>query len=449
MSNERQESKLIRSLGFWDLMGIALGQIIGVGIMSSTGLAIGMTGSGVVLAFLLSPILVIMCIYPFAILGSAAPITGGPYRYVSRIVGKGAGMVYLLLHITTNLMIATFALSFASYLASVVTGLNQQLIAMTVLTIFFIANLTGTKSAAVLNKVISVLMIGGLLLFVIFGLPKADLGYVFAPSNLFQNGGFQFLSAIALLSSATSGAQVVAELGGETKNPGKTIPKVMIISTFFVGAFYVLLGIVACGILPIEEVANQPLSLVAREIMPVSCFYLFVFGAALGATASTLNATLSWVTKPILVACDDGMLPKWLGSVSKQGVPYKLLTIYYCFGMIPLALNFNLAAIQKFTVANSQLSRLFMCVALFIFASRHEDVLLNSPLKMSCKKAQTIAVLGFIVLLVLSGSLLLNLSIYAVGFLVILVVLVIIYTATYAKKIKLENDLLTDYTTKD
>lgn len=67
MSNERQESKLIRSLGFWDLMGIAIGQIIGVGIMSSTGVAIDMTGSGVVLAFLMSPVLVLMYIYCFTL----------------------------------------------------------------------------------------------------------------------------------------------------------------------------------------------------------------------------------------------------------------------------------------------------------------------------------------------------------------------------------------------
>ena len=53
MSETRQESKLIRNLGFWDLMGIAIGQIIGVGIMSSTGVAIGMTGTGVVLVYLL------------------------------------------------------------------------------------------------------------------------------------------------------------------------------------------------------------------------------------------------------------------------------------------------------------------------------------------------------------------------------------------------------------
>lgn len=48
MSTERQESKLIRNIGFWPLMGIAYGQIIGAGIMTQTGIAIGMTGTGVV-----------------------------------------------------------------------------------------------------------------------------------------------------------------------------------------------------------------------------------------------------------------------------------------------------------------------------------------------------------------------------------------------------------------
>lgn len=99
MSTERQESKLIRNLGFWDLMAIAIGQIIGAGIMSSTGVAIGMTGTGVVLAFLLSPFLTIICIFPVAILSSAVPTTGGPYRYCSRLMGKSTGMIYLLLHV--------------------------------------------------------------------------------------------------------------------------------------------------------------------------------------------------------------------------------------------------------------------------------------------------------------------------------------------------------------
>ena len=263
MSAERQESKLIRNLSFWDLMAISVGQIIGAGIMSSTGVAIGMTGTGVVLAFLLSPVLTIISIFPIAILGATVPTTGGPYRYCSRLLGKTPGMIYLLLHITMNVGLAQYALSFASYLVSITTGLDQHIVGIVILTFFFITNLVGTKSAAVLNKIMSVALIGGLLLFIGFGLPKAGIAYVIEPSHLFAHGTFAFISTLALLSSATAGAQVVAELGGETKDAGRTIPKAMVASTFGVGIFYVLIALVAAGVLPMDQVANQPLTLVA------------------------------------------------------------------------------------------------------------------------------------------------------------------------------------------
>lgn len=447
MSNsERQESKLIRNLGFWDLMGIAVGQIIGAGIMSSTGVAIGMTGTGVVLAYLVSPFLSIISIFPIAVLGASVPTTGGPYRYCSRILGKTPGMIYLLLHITMNVGLAQYALSFASYFVSLVTGLNQHLVAIVVLTFFFLTNLVGTKSAALLNKIMSVLLIGGLLLFIAFSVPKAHLDYVFSTSNLFNHGAFAFVSTLALLSSATSGAQVIAELGGEAKDAGRMIPRVMVLSTFLVGVFYVLIAIGAAGVLPIEEVANQPLTLVARETMPGITFYLFVIGAALGATATTLNATLSWVTKPLLVACDDGVLPRSLGTVSKQGVPVKLLTLFYLVGLIPLALGFDIAFITKFTTANSLLSKLCVCAALFVLAGKSGDVLKRSSMKISPTQARVIAVIAAVVLCVLSSSLLLNLSVSVIAFLAALVVIVLIYANTYAKKIVIENDLDVDYT---
>ena len=315
-----------------------------------------------------------------------------------------------------------------------------------VLTFFFLTNLVGTKSAALLNKIMSVLLIGGLLLFIAFSVPKAHLDYVFSTSNLFNHGAFAFVSTLALLSSATSGAQVIAELGGEAKDAGRMIPRVMVLSTFLVGVFYVLIAIGAAGVLPIEEVANQPLTLVARETMPGITFYLFVIGAALGATATTLNATLSWVTKPLLVACDDGVLPRSLGTVSKQGVPVKLLTLFYLVGLIPLALGFDIAFITKFTTANSLLSKLCVCAALFVLAGKSGDVLKRSSMKISPAQARVIAVIAAVVLCVLSSSLLLNLSVSVIAFLAALVVIVLIYANTYAKKIVIENDLDVDYT---
>lgn len=446
MEAQRQEEKLIRNLGFWDLMAIAVGQIVGAGIMSSTGVAIGMTGTGVVLAFLLSPFLTIISIFPVAILSSAVPTTGGPYRYSSRLVGKTFGIVYLLLHITSySVAVSQYALSFGQYFSSIVPSVDQHVAAMVVLTLFFIMNLIGTKSAAIVNKIMSIALFGGLALFIIFGLPKVDMSYILDTKNLFLNGGMAFVSTLALLSSATAGAQFIAELGGEAKDAGRTIPKVMVISTFGVGVFYVLIALVAAGVLPIPEVANQPLTFVARQTMPVVAFYLFVIGAALGATATTLNATLSWITKPVLVACDDHLLPAKFGTVSSHGVPYKLLTFFYIVGMIPLVLRFDISFITRFTTANSLLTKLMVCIALLALATKYGDFLKRSTLKISPKAAKTIAVIGMIVLCVLSYSLFATLSIKVVAFVAGLIALSIIYAHTVAAKVTVENDLIKDY----
>lgn len=449
MSTERQESKLIRNLGFWDLMAIAVGQIIGAGIMSSTGVAIGMTGTGVVLAFLISPFLTIISIFPVAILSSAVPTTGGPYRYCSRLINKGFGMIYLLLHVTSySVAVSQYALSFGAYFSSIVPSVNQHLAAMVILTLFYAMNLTGAKSAALLNKIISFALFGGLGLFVLFGLPKTDFSYVMNPANMFPNGPLMFVSTLALLSSATAGAQFIAELGGEAKDAGRTIPKVMVASTFGVGVFYVLIALVAAGVLPMEQVANQPLTLVAEATMPKVAMYLFVIGAALGATSSTLNSTLAWITKPLLVACDDGILPRSLGTVSSKGAPYKLLTFFYVVGMLPLLLRFDISFITRFTTANSLLCKLMVCVALFALAATHGDILQRSTLKISASASKALAVVGIVILCVLSYSLFASLSSAVVIFLAALVAVSLVYIKVFTKNLNIENDLIVDYSTQ-
>lgn len=157
---------------------------------------------------------------------------------------------------------------------------------------------------------------------------------------------------------------------------------------------------------------------------------------------------MSWIAKPLLVACDDGLLPKSLGSVSKNGVPYKLLTLFYLAGMIPLVLHHNISFITKFTTANSLLTKLFVCIALFSMAANHSEILNRSALHITAGKAKFLATFGGIVLCVLSYSLFANLSSRVVIFLVVLLVLAILYVTCFRKTVEVPNDLVMDYTTK-
>lgn len=71
--------ELKRNLGRMDLVSVAVGQIIGAGIMAMTGTAIGMTGRSVNLAFIIAGFLCILTAIPQLMVGGTARFKGGQY----------------------------------------------------------------------------------------------------------------------------------------------------------------------------------------------------------------------------------------------------------------------------------------------------------------------------------------------------------------------------------
>ena len=74
----------------------------------------------------------------------------------------------------------------------------------------------------------------------------------------------------------------MVNLSAEAKNPTKDLPQVILVATIAIAIFYALIAMVAGGVLPVSETANQPLDLVARAIMPTPVFLFFVIGGAVG-----------------------------------------------------------------------------------------------------------------------------------------------------------------------
>jgi len=341
MNNSEQNLKKV--LGFKEVLSIAMGQTIGSGVMAMTGIAIGMTGRGVVPAYILSSIFVIFMSIPTMLMGSALPTTGGAYRYASRLFHPIAGLFYMMAYLAYNITLALFAISFADYMQSLIPGIPFKLVAAGILTVMYLTNLFGMKWAAKLQNIMVVVMIVAFAVFIINGIPQVDFTQ-FQTAEQVMPGGFVTLITVAgLLTFATGGANVVSSLGGEMKNPGRDIPLGMALGTLLVGIVYAFMSLIAAGVLPVEQVANQNLSLVAREIMSTPLFLFFIVGGAMFAIATTLNSTMGWVTKPVMAACADGWFPKKLAVVNeKYGTPHILLTIFYVIGLVPILLDIPL-----------------------------------------------------------------------------------------------------------
>jgi APA family basic amino acid/polyamine antiporter len=403
-----QEENLKRVLGTKDVIGLAVGLIIGAGVMSLTGVAIGKTGTGTVFAFLLSAALMVLTTLPIAQLGAAAPSAGGSYKYVSRLLGSKWGFLFIMLYIPTYICLSVYAISFAQYFQVLIPGADAHLTAGAVMTVFYIINILGTKKLSFAQNLMVVLLVAALAAFIGFGLPKVDYAAVFASENLLPAGAGGFLTATALLSFAMVGASFLGDLGGEMKNPSRDIPLGIIVATLGVGLLYALIAIVACGVLPWREVADRPLSAVAQRILSSPLFYLFVIGGGLGATATTINGTLGYVTKPLVIACQDGWLPRRLGAVNKKtGTPIYLLTLFYVVGMIPILFGFSLSTASNLCTGIGMFAFSFPSLAACRLTRKYPGLYENSAFKLPRKMLSFLGILGFAVSIV-QGLLLLS-----------------------------------------
>lgn len=393
--------QLKKSLSFWDVFAIALGQVIGSGIMVLIGIGIEFTAYAIPFAFVLSACLSIIKQIPVAFMGSAMPATGGLYVYCKRILGPRIGFFYLAILLVTHVLISLFALGFAQYAVALVPDLDIRVIALGILIVFYLVNIFGVKQAAAVQKVMIVLLLCGLSSLIFFGILEVDYSHFTDQSKLFPNGWYGFGLACVVLSFSTGGAQYVSELGGEMKNPHHDLPRAIIYSTLLAAVFFALVSIVAVGILPVEQTAGKPLSEVAKAILPAPVYTAFIVGAGLFALATSINSTFSWATKSVLIACEDGWLPKGIAVVNKRfNTPHILLTFLLLFGATPIIAGKDLRYIIMLGGGLVFIYDLIPLVAAFNFAKRLPDVFAGARMNLSERVIRTISVVGMCVLLV-------------------------------------------------
>jgi APA family basic amino acid/polyamine antiporter len=462
MANTENEKNLKKELGFGQLFFMTVGIVIGGGVLSLTGFGIGFTGTGVWLAYLIAAALMIIGSLPMAQLGAIMPGAGGNYRYSSRLCGSWAGWVENVAYIVCYVFCLTFwNLTFAAYFQALVPSANQYVVAGICLTVFFIINMTGTKRLALVETILSVALLVSLALYICFGLAKSDFSVAFNPAYMFPNGAGGMIGTVVLLGMALSGAANIGDLGGEMKNPGVDIPKVIISVTAIVGVAYAVIGVVSSSVLPIENVAFAPLTVVADFIFPKPIFYLFVIGGALGAMATTINGVLAYITKPLIIAAQDGWMPKIFASVDKKtGIPRPALIAFYAVGMIiliVLALGSEtvVAALGTANYVGTAFGFVyfsFSCAGLLVVMAKYPQMYRKAPFKLPvwliyplCIWGLINAVLSFIVFFLPPGAFniglgMLNIKNPVVYIMLIVIGLIMLGGLFYAKKVPITMD---------
>lgn len=370
-------------LGFWDLMSISLGQIIGTGVVVLTGISISMTGYGAPWAFILALAIVAMPTICIAALGSAVPSTGGNYTYVRDMLGARTSFLYLSLLIAGQVILASYAIGFAEYADAIFPGVNLMLVAAVIMVLCYIANLLGIKTAARFQSIMVLVLVGSLVFYIVSGFAYIeDYSHYGDMNNVMPNGFGGFFAAAFLLRLSLIGSEFVSEFGGEMENPGKLIPLVMGLSLMLVVVLYICIATVATGVLPLEQVIGENLAATAKVVFSPAVYYAFIGGGIMVSLVTSLNAIFAWCTRGLYMATEDGWLPAKLAAKNRYGTPYIYLTLFFIVGITPILTGLSLEYVSILGNAVGAIFGLFPVFALYNLASRKPEAYAKAPFKL-------------------------------------------------------------------
>ncbi len=382
-------------LGFWDLLSISLGQIIGTGVVVLTGISISMTGYGAPWAFMLALAIVAIPTICIAALGSAVPASGGNYTYVRDLLGPKTSVVYLGLLIAGQVILASFAIGFAEYADALIPAVNMKLTAAAIMIACFAANLLGIKTAARFQSLMVLVLIASLLFYIFAGFGHVeDYSNYTKPERILPNGFGGFFAAAFLLRLSLIGSEFVSEFGDEMKNPGRTIPLVMGISLVVVTLLYIGIGIVATGVLPLSEVQGKNLAATAKVIFSPPVYVAFIAGGVMLSLVTSLNAIFAWCTRGLYMATEDGWLPKNLAAKNRFGTPWIFLSLFFIVGFVPIITGMSLSYVAILGNAVGAIFGLFPVFALFNLARRNPEAYMSAPFKLPVWATQILPVLA-------------------------------------------------------
>lgn len=346
-----------RLLNGKDLFFMAMGQTIGAGIITNTGIAIGLAGTGVVLAYLLAFLVTYIGNFPSMLFSTVHPVRS-PFYVSTSWLNKKLGGYWLYTQIFAAFAQAYMGSAFGTYLNSIAPGINPNLAACVIIVIFYIINLFDLKTSAKIQNVITVFLLLSIASFIVLGVPKCDLNSVFKSENLFYGGWLGIFNGCALVLFGVGGCAMLPNFGPDMENPRRNIPKMTTI--VYIGAFlaFGLVAFVGSGVAPIAEVAGKPMTYQAKLIYPGSGYLIFVIGGAILAIVTTMHSNFIRYWTLTIRGVDEGWLPGFFGRRNKAGIPVVMLTLFFLMAFIPNAMGMNIGALSGLAAAITLIPRL-------------------------------------------------------------------------------------------
>lgn len=269
--------ELRSELTLFDVTNLVVGAIIGADIYVASAFGAGYLGPFSLVVWIVGGIIAIVIALCFAQCAALLPKVGGPYAYAKEAWGPFAGfLVGWSLWLAEWVSLAVFPVAFTRYLMFFLPGLDwvSQTVVKGLFVVFLVVtNIVGVKAAGKTNDVLTVIKLAPLILFSVIGMLYIILNPITAGAHFtpFLQGGLgDFGITLVLVFWAYAGFEISTIPAEEIKDPGKTIPKAIVLGITIVTIFYLVTNTVLFGIMPAKSPAGSNTPSLAGSSTPLA-----------------------------------------------------------------------------------------------------------------------------------------------------------------------------------
>jgi len=425
---------LERRIGLASAVALNMMYMIGVGPFITLPLIVAaMGGSQALLGWLLGALIAACDGLVWAELGAAMPEAGGSYAFLREIYGReGAGRFVSFLYIfqlgfSAPLSIASGCIGFAEFASFLAPGLAHPLFAAwpggphwtNVLAAGAVAIIVGMlyRDIRAILRTAWVLWAGvmaALAIVLIAGFSHLHPALLRMPPHALSLSPAFFAglgSATLIATYDYWGYYNVCFLGGEIRNPGKTIPRAVLASIAAVAVLYIAMNVSVLGVIPAHQMARTVVAeMVARTLGPawavgIACLIMWT------AFSSVFALLMGYSRVPYAAALDGNYFRIFAHLHPKRNFPdFSLLALgavamVFCF----LRLTQVIAALVVIRIV---LQYLLQQVGVMVLRVRRPD--LPRPFRIWLYPLPPLAALGGFLFILFSRPQAMRYLVYAV-----------------------------------
>jgi len=284
MVTHLERPSLTRQLGGMSATALVVSSMIGTGIFSTTGFLAGDLGtpSLVLWSWVAGAVFALLGSLCYAELGMNLPESGGEYVYLSRAYGPIWGFMsgWVSFFAGFSAPVAVAALAFASYLGQVCAACaddkarillragewsfqfgKTQMIACCLVVLLTIVNVLGVRGSKGLQNVFTIAKIAILAAFIVLAFTVGHGSWQhFAQSTARTSSSplpAQFAISLFYIYLSYSGWNAATYVAGEIRDPGRTLPRALMLGTGLVAALYLILNVLYIYAAPLTSLRGQ------------------------------------------------------------------------------------------------------------------------------------------------------------------------------------------------